>query len=84
MHRQIWIREDRQFHKILWQDENSNSIGEYELQTVTFGTAPAAYHQIVTTIGTKCNYPAANHRQNERLDERSYLIRHGYLIHWCG
>lgn len=40
MYRQIWLRdEDKRFHKILWQNYQSNRIDEYELQTVTFGTA---------------------------------------------
>lgn len=44
MYRQIWLRdEEKRFHKILWQNAKSNRIEEYELQTVTFGTASAAF-----------------------------------------
>lgn len=44
MYRQIWLRkEDQRFHKLLWIDANENQIQEFQLKTVTFGTASAAY-----------------------------------------
>lgn len=64
MYRQIFLRdEDKRFHKMLWQNPKCNRIEEYELQTVTFGTASAAFlairslHQLAKYESK--NYPKA-------------------------
>ncbi|XP_065157275.1 uncharacterized protein [Atheta coriaria] len=44
MYRQIWVRpEDRQYQRIWWRDDQTQEMRSYELQTVTYGTAPASY-----------------------------------------
>ncbi|XP_026726618.1 uncharacterized protein LOC113493036 [Trichoplusia ni] len=44
MYRQVLVnRKDTIFQRILWRDNPENEIEEYELMTVTFGTASAPY-----------------------------------------
>lgn len=44
MYSQIWIVESQQdFIRILWRDSPNETIKEYKLQTVTYGTAPAPF-----------------------------------------
>ncbi|XP_036317930.1 uncharacterized protein LOC118732911 [Rhagoletis pomonella] len=58
MFRQIKISEkDRVYHRILWREYPSNKIEEYELTTVTYGTASAPYLAVRTLfeIANKCS-----------------------------
>lgn len=44
MYRQVWIAdEDTKYQRILWRDDPEKKIEEFELLTVTFGTASAPY-----------------------------------------
>nr|CAI5862749.1 unnamed protein product [Callosobruchus analis] len=44
MYRQVWVRkEQRHLQKILWRFDPANEIETFELNTVTYGTASAAY-----------------------------------------
>lgn len=44
MFRQILIRpQDRKYQHILWESKNGDPVVDYELQTVTYGTASAPY-----------------------------------------
>ncbi|XP_044751645.1 uncharacterized protein LOC123311643 [Coccinella septempunctata] len=49
MYRQVKLHEDDQrFHTIFWRSNRNDPIQEYQLTTVTYGTAPAAYLAIKT------------------------------------
>lgn len=49
MYRQILMHpSDRDLQRIVWRSNVCAPIGEYKLNTLTFGTAPASY------IATKC------------------------------
>ncbi|XP_063993417.1 uncharacterized protein LOC135171057 [Diachasmimorpha longicaudata] len=56
MYRQVLIRlEDRKFQRIIWRDlPTDKDINVYELQTVTFGLAPAPY------LATRCLHQLAD------------------------
>lgn len=44
MYRQILIREDqRKFQRILWRDQDTSEICEYQLNTITYGMSSAPY-----------------------------------------
>lgn len=65
MYRQVKIREnDYKYHKILWRDKPQQDIKEYELQTVTFGTASAAYLAVRSlqqlAVDEKHRFPSAS------------------------
>ncbi|XP_045459242.1 uncharacterized protein LOC123669695 [Melitaea cinxia] len=64
MYRQIKVAEtDVMFQRVLWRDDPEKEIRDYELTTVTFGTASAPYqavrtlHQVALDEGE--NYPLA-------------------------
>ncbi|XP_022836989.1 uncharacterized protein LOC111364374, partial [Spodoptera litura] len=64
MYRQIRIAdEDAMFQRILWRDSPDKPIRDYELVTVTFGTASAPYQAVRTlhqiAYDEKDNYPLA-------------------------
>ncbi len=49
MYRQVSMHpEDRRFQTILWRDDPSKEIQEYQLTTLMYGTTPASY------LATKC------------------------------
>ncbi|XP_055714929.1 uncharacterized protein LOC129809145 [Phlebotomus papatasi] len=49
MFRQIQLHEeDRDFHRILWRENPREPIQEYQLNTVTYGTAPAPFLSVRT------------------------------------
>lgn len=55
MYRQVLVREeDRKYQRILWYDEESSIPTTYELNTVTFGLAPAPY------LATRCLHKLAD------------------------
>lgn len=59
MYRQIWIHpNDRKYQRIVWRSNISEPIGHFELNTVTYGTAPASY------LATKCLQIIARSLQN--------------------
>lgn len=62
MYRQIWINKDQtRFQKIVWRDSPKDPICDYELLTVTYGTANAPYLAIRTlkqlALDEATNYP---------------------------
>ncbi|XP_046145385.1 uncharacterized protein LOC123988677 [Osmia bicornis bicornis] len=64
MYRQILIDpRDRDFQTILWRDTPTDPISEYQLCTVTYGTAPAAYlaQRVLKQLGEDegSSYPLA-------------------------
>ncbi|XP_044760368.1 uncharacterized protein LOC123317823 [Coccinella septempunctata] len=63
MYRQVKLdRENQPLHSILWRNTKDEPIQNYELTTVTYGTAPAAYLAIRTmrlAIDEKKNHPLA-------------------------
>lgn len=51
MYRQIIVHEkDRNMQRILWRDNESDDIGEYKLNTVTYGTASAPFLAVRSLI----------------------------------
>ena len=57
MFRQIKIsKKDQPYHRILWRENQKEKIDEYELTTVTYGTASAPYLAVRTLIeiANKC------------------------------
>ena len=64
MYRQILIHPDDQpYQRILWQQPNQASVEEYQLKTITYGTAPAAFLATRTlqqlAIDEKAQFPKA-------------------------
>ncbi|XP_044756895.1 uncharacterized protein LOC123315310 [Coccinella septempunctata] len=64
MYRQVKLdRENQPLHSILWRNTKDEPIQTYELTTVTYGTAPAAYLAIRTmrqlATDEKKNHPLA-------------------------
>ncbi|XP_078051418.1 uncharacterized protein LOC144477563, partial [Augochlora pura] len=65
MYRQILVREqDRRYQRILWRFSENDAIGEYCLNTVTYGTASASYlaTRVLNQIGRGCarSFPHAS------------------------
>lgn len=65
MYRQIKIStDDQSYHRIMWRFSKSEPIQEYQLTTVTYGTASAPYLAIKTlqqlAEDEKAKYPAAS------------------------
>ena len=54
MYRQVKIADyQRPFQVILWRENNNEPVKEYELNTLTFGTASASF------LATRCLYQLA-------------------------
>lgn len=65
MYRQIWIHDDQvDLQRILWRNSSNETIKEYRLKTVTYGTANAPYLAIRTLFKLACdeetNHPIAS------------------------
>ncbi|XP_004524230.1 uncharacterized protein LOC101459575 [Ceratitis capitata] len=61
MFRQIKIsKKDQVYYRILWQEHPSDKIEEYELTTVTFGTASAPYLAVRTLFEIANKYSSEN------------------------
>ncbi|XP_076377131.1 uncharacterized protein LOC117220354 [Megalopta genalis] len=57
MYRQVAVRgKDRSYQRILWRFSEHDAIGEYSLNTVTYGTASASYlaTRVLQQIGKDC------------------------------
>uniref|UniRef100_A0A0A1WIS4 RNA-directed RNA polymerase n=1 Tax=Zeugodacus cucurbitae TaxID=28588 RepID=A0A0A1WIS4_ZEUCU len=57
MFRQIKIaKKDQEYHRIVWRENNMQKMDEYELTTVTYGTASASYLAVrkLIEIANKC------------------------------
>lgn len=54
MYRQIFIAlRDRDYQRIVWFDQDSITVHDYQLQTVTYGTTAAPYAAHIKTIGSR-------------------------------
>ena len=65
MYRQVLIRsEDRRYQRILWRSDTNSSIGTYELNTITYGTASAPFlaTRVLREIGQEqsTHFPVAS------------------------
>ncbi|KAL0882691.1 hypothetical protein ABMA27_001114 [Loxostege sticticalis] len=76
MYRQILVADDDvKYQRILWRDEPEEEIKEYELRTVTFGTASAPYlavralHQVAIDEGREHPHAAENILNNFYMDD---------------
>ncbi|XP_055307836.1 uncharacterized protein LOC129571970 [Sitodiplosis mosellana] len=76
MYRQFWVHpEDTKFQQILWRSNSNEPIRLYELQTVTFGEAPAPFlairglHYIADEISTKQPEVAQVIKKNFYVDD---------------
>jgi len=76
MYRQILIfPEDREYQRILWRLDTSNTIREYRLNTVTYGLACAPYlairtlHQLADDEGSRFPLGAAALRRDCYVDD---------------
>nr|XP_049467065.1 uncharacterized protein LOC125908384 [Anopheles coluzzii] len=70
MYRQVWIHpDDRKLQRILWRSSPSDPIDEFELNTVTYGTAAAPFLAVRTLQQTredhKEEFPIAASREHE-------------------
>ncbi|XP_056648734.1 uncharacterized protein LOC130453149 [Diorhabda sublineata] len=93
MYRQIKLHpSDRQFQHILWREDKSKSVQEYELNTVTYGLGPSSF------LATRClkqlalenskDFPEASHviennfymddliSRTDSVEDAIYLIKH--------
>lgn len=64
MYRQILIHpDDQKYQRIFWRSQSNEEVKEYELKTVTYGTAPAPYLAVKTmqyhALTEKTKYPEA-------------------------
>ncbi|KAH9634604.1 hypothetical protein HF086_009256 [Spodoptera exigua] len=49
MFRQVWVHpDDQRFQKIIWRDDKSDVLHEYQLTTVTYGTKAAPFLAMMT------------------------------------
>ncbi|CAF4958507.1 unnamed protein product [Pieris macdunnoughi] len=62
MFRNIWLHSEHQkFQKIIWRDDQSQPLGEFQLATVTYGTKAAPFLAMMIlkrlAIDERSNYP---------------------------
>lgn len=73
MYRQIRVRyQDTAYQRILWYNKN-NCLQDYELQTLTFGTAPAAY-LAVKTLQHLASIEKQNHPQASKTISEDFYV----------
>lgn len=74
MYRQIRLSDEcNPYHRILWRDNESNSVQTFELTTVTYGTGPASY------LAVRCLQQLANEEcSNNQLGAR-VILRDFYM-----
>ncbi|XP_041769598.1 uncharacterized protein LOC121592267 [Anopheles merus] len=70
MYRQVWVHpDDRKLQRILWRSSPSDPIEEFELNTVTYGTAAAPFLAVRTLQQTredhKEEFPIAASREHD-------------------
>ncbi len=74
MYRMVWVHpEDRSMQKILWRDNPQQPISEYQLKTVTYGTAPASF------LATKCLQVLANSISSTHPVASNHIINSFYM-----
>ncbi|XP_015122308.1 uncharacterized protein LOC107044789 [Diachasma alloeum] len=75
MYRQVLVRpEDRKFQRIIWRCQPTDKeVSVYELQTVTFGLAPAPY------LATRCLHQLAGD-EREKFPLASKLLKRDLYI----
>ncbi|CAF4882559.1 unnamed protein product [Pieris macdunnoughi] len=64
MFRNIWLHSEHQkFQKIIWRDDQSQPLGEFQLATVTYGTKAAPFLAMMIlkrlAIDERSNYPSS-------------------------
>jgi hypothetical protein len=74
MYRQVLVHpEDRKYQKILWRDRPEDTIRIYELNTVTYGMAPASY-LATRTLLQLCEDELQNYREaTETITKDMYV-----------
>lgn len=74
MYRQVLVRPDqRSLQRIIWRDDPNKALETYELQTVTYGTASAAYLAIrcLFQLGINCE---------DQFPEISNIIKYDFYV----
>ncbi|XP_057667212.1 uncharacterized protein LOC130900534 [Diorhabda carinulata] len=74
MYRQIKLHpSDRQFQHILWREDKSKSVQEYELNTVTYGLGPSSF------LATRCLKQLAIENSKD-FPEASHVIENNFYM----
>ncbi|XP_063979907.1 uncharacterized protein LOC135163930 [Diachasmimorpha longicaudata] len=75
MYRQVLVApDDRKFQRIIWRDQPTDKdVTVYELQTVTFGLAPAPY------LATRCLHQLADH-ENDNFPVASTILKRDLYV----
>ena len=74
MYRQILVDpEDRAFQRILWRPDVQSRVHEYELNTVTYGTASAPFlaTRVLQQVGLEC---AQTHPETSQIILRDFYV----------
>ena len=74
MYRMIWVHpDDRNLQQILWRTSPDESFSEFQLNTITYGTAPASF------IAQKCLVTIADSCENE-MPEVARAIKENFYM----
>lgn len=74
MYRMIWVdREDTDYQRILWRNDQSEEVKDYRLLTVTFGTASAPYLAVRTLMKLAED-------EGDRYPEAAKILREDFYV----
>lgn len=74
MYRQVCLSEnEKEYHRILWRSNAKDQLKIYELQTVTYGTASAAF------LATRCLHELAIQERESNPRASDILLRDFYV-----
>ncbi|CAH1988933.1 unnamed protein product [Acanthoscelides obtectus] len=74
MYRQILVRPDqRRFQLIFWRSDHSEPLRSYQLNTVTYGTASAAY------LAVRCLHQLAIENE-QQFSQASHIIKTDFYV----
>ncbi|XP_014260909.1 uncharacterized protein LOC106673338 [Cimex lectularius] len=74
MYRQIKIsEEDKSLHRIFWRKSPNQPLIEYQLNTVTYGTAPASF------LATRCLQQAAREQEDKYASAVRSILQDFYM-----
>ncbi|XP_045445674.1 uncharacterized protein LOC123653728 [Melitaea cinxia] len=74
MYRMIWVdREDADYQRILWRNDQSEEVKDYRLLTVTFGTAFAPYLAVRTLMKLAED-------EGDRYPEAAKILREDFYV----
>ena len=74
MYRMIWVhKDDRDLQRILWRFSASEPIREYQLNTLTYGTAPASF------IAQKCLMKIAESNRAQYPEVANIIEKNFYM-----